>query len=156
MGLLRTVARRYGGTPWFAAVNSKVLPPIDRLVARATGGRWTLSEAAAPTLVLVHTGRRSGEERRTPLLYVDTDGGPAVVGTNFGKPNHPAWALNLLAKPEADTVLHGRTTPVRARRVTEVERVALWPRFVEIYPGYADYLERIDREPHMFVLEPRP
>jgi deazaflavin-dependent oxidoreductase (nitroreductase family) len=157
MGLLRSFARRYGGKRWFAAIGSTVLPPLDRLVAKASGGRRTVGDLAAPTLLLVHTGRTTGEERRTPLVHVAGDGGRAVVGTNFGKPNHPHWALNLLANPEAATVLHGETTPVRARHVTdEEERAALWPRFVEAYPGYAEYAKRLDREAHMFVLEPRP
>lgn len=148
--------RRFGGQPWFAAVNSKVLPPIDRLVAKATGGRHTLSAAAeVPTLLLVHTGRTSGEERRTPLVYLEAQGGHAVVGTNFGKPDHPHWALNLLAMPQAQVVLAGTTTSVRARPVDEQERAALWPRFVAVYPGYADYASRLDREVHMFVLEHR-
>jgi deazaflavin-dependent oxidoreductase (nitroreductase family) len=155
MNMLERFARRYGGTRWFAAVNSKILPPIDRVVAKATGGKQTLSAAVAPTLLLVHSGRTSGEERRTPLVFVTTDDGHAVVGTNFGKPHHPHWALNLLAKPEAEVVLHGSTTPVRARPVTDEERAGLWPRFVEVYPGYADYAKRLDRDVHMFVLEPR-
>jgi deazaflavin-dependent oxidoreductase (nitroreductase family) len=154
MGILRSFARRYGGTTWFATINSRVLPPLDRLVSKATGGRKSFSDAAAPTLFLIHTGRKSGEERRTPLVYVETEGGHAVVGTNFGKPDHPQWALNLLAKAEGRILLHGREWDVRARKVTEDERVALWPRFVDAYPGYADYAKRLHREAHMFVLEP--
>jgi deazaflavin-dependent oxidoreductase (nitroreductase family) len=155
MGLLRSFSRRYGGRTWFAAVNSKVVPHLDRMVSKVTGGKRTLSDTVAPILLLVHTGRTSGEERRSPLVYVETDGGHAVVGTNWGKPNHPHWALNLLANPDAQVVLGGTTTPVGARRVDDDERTALWPRFVEAYPGYADYAKRLDRDAHMFVLEPR-
>lgn len=154
MGLLRGIARRYGGTTWFAAINSRVLPPIDRAVAKATRGRWILSDAAAPTLMLTHTGRRTAEERRTPLVYVEAGRGYAVVGTNFGKPNQPAWALNLLAYPTGTVSVAGRSIPVRARPVTSEERAQLWPRFVDAYPGYADYAARLDRDVHMFVLEP--
>jgi deazaflavin-dependent oxidoreductase (nitroreductase family) len=154
MNVLQRFVRRYGGTRWFAAMNAKILPPIDRVVAKATGGKHTLSKAVAPTLLLVHTGRASGEERRTPLVFVTAEGGHAVVGTNFGKPDHPHWALNLLATPEAAVVLDGTTTPVRARTVSDEERTDLWPRFVAVYPGYADYATRLDRDVHMFVLEP--
>jgi deazaflavin-dependent oxidoreductase (nitroreductase family) len=154
MGLVRTVARRYGGRRWFAAIGSRVLPPVDRAVAALTGGRVVLSGAAAPTLLLTCTGRRSGEPRTSPLVYVESGGGWAVVGTNFGKPSQPAWALNLLADPRASVTCRGRTTPVRARPVTEEERAQLWPRFVAVYPGYAEYAARLDREVHMFVLEP--
>jgi deazaflavin-dependent oxidoreductase (nitroreductase family) len=155
MNPVKRLVRRHGGTPWFAAINAKVLPPLDRLVAKATGGRVMLSDAVVPTLLLIHTGRSSGEERRTPLVYVETPSGHTVVGTNFGKPDHPHWALNLLAGPDGRVVLDGETWPIRARIVTDDERAALWPRFVAAYPGYADYAARLDREAHMFVLERR-
>jgi deazaflavin-dependent oxidoreductase (nitroreductase family) len=153
MGILTRVVRRFGGRRWFAAVNARILPPVDRAVARATGGRKTLAGVAVPTLLLVHTGRTSGEERRTPLVYVELPDGWAVVGTNFGKPDHPHWALNVLANPAAAVVLDGTETAVRARPVTDPEeRSAIWPRLVAVYPGYADYAARLDRTPHMFVL----
>ena len=48
------------------------------------------------------------------------------------------------------------TRPVRARLATDEERVRLWPRFVEFYPGY-DLFERISyrRRIPIVILEPR-
>jgi deazaflavin-dependent oxidoreductase (nitroreductase family) len=154
MNPLERFTRRYGGRRWFARLNSRILPPIDRAVARLTGGRHTLSELAAPTLLLTTIGRKSGQERTQPLVYVPYDGGWAVVGTNFGQAHHPAWTHNLVANPEATVTLDGTTTRVRARRVGEDEFVGLWPQFVAVYPGYADYAERLTREARMFALEP--
>jgi deazaflavin-dependent oxidoreductase (nitroreductase family) len=154
MGLLRAAARRFGGKPWFAAVSSRFAPPLDRVAFSLSRGRRAASEAVAPTLLLVHTGRRSGEQRRTPLFYVPANGGYAVVGSNYGKAAHPAWARNLVAKPHASVVIGGRTTVVRARLATEVERADLWPRFVALFPGYADYAARTHRPLPIFVLSP--
>jgi deazaflavin-dependent oxidoreductase (nitroreductase family) len=154
MNPLERFTRRYGGRRWFARLNSRILPPIDRAVARLTGGRHTLSELAAPTLLLTTIGRKSGQERTQPLVYVPYDGGWAVVGTNFGQAHHPAWTHNLVANPEARVTLDGTRTRVRARRVDEDEFVRLWPEFVARYPGYADYAERLTREARMFALEP--
>jgi deazaflavin-dependent oxidoreductase (nitroreductase family) len=154
MSPLERFSRRFGGEPWFAALSSRILPPIDRLVARLTGGKHTLSKLAAPTLLLTTIGRKSGQERTQPLVYVPYADGWAVVGTNFGQEHHPAWTHNLLATPEATVTLDGTRTRVRARRVDEAAFARLWSQFVRVYPGYAAYAERLTRDARMFALEP--
>ena len=52
-----------------------------------------------PTLLLTTVGRRAGEERVMPLLYGKVDTGYAVVASKGGAPAHPAWYLNLVARP---------------------------------------------------------
>jgi deazaflavin-dependent oxidoreductase (nitroreductase family) len=154
MSLLRGIVHPVSGERWFAAIGRRLLPPLDRVVARLTGGKHTLSKLAAPTLLLTTIGRRSGQERTQPLVYVPYAEGWAVVGTNFGQAHHPAWTHNLLATPDATVTLDGTRTRVRARRVDESEFARLWPQFVRVYPGYAAYAERIDRDARMFALEP--
>ena len=62
--------KRMGRTTWFAAIGRRIAPRFDRAVIRLSGGRLRTSERAAlPTLLLTHTGRRSGRERTTPLLF---------------------------------------------------------------------------------------
>jgi deazaflavin-dependent oxidoreductase (nitroreductase family) len=45
------------------------------------------------------TGRRSGLRRTTHLIAVPYGDTLALLGTNFGQPATPAWALNLEADP---------------------------------------------------------
>lgn len=146
--------RRLGHTTSFARVGSRVAPSLDRFLHRVSGGRLHVAESFLPTLVLTTTGRRSGEPRRQPLAYVEVDETVYVVGTNWGGERHPAWTHNLLADPSATMERKGGSTPVRGRLADEEEHARVWPRFVEMWPAYATYLDRTDRTPRMFALEP--
>lgn len=148
--------RRYGHTDAFRKVMPHVAAPVDRTLHRLTGGRWQLSRAVMPVLVLHHTGRRSGRPYTTPLFHVATDGGWVVAATNFGREAHPAWSENLLADPDVRIEVGGRTIDVRARLATEQERAEVWPEFVRSWPAYDTYLETAaHRDVRVFVLEPR-
>lgn len=155
MGLYQRAVKRFGHTKLFAAVFKRVMPPADLLVHRLTGGRRVFADSVLPTLVLVHRGRRSGRQIRTPLSYIRIGESFGLDGSNFGQPNHPAWSGNLLANPDASVEVGGESIPVRARRVSDEEKEALWPRFVEMWPAYNTYRTRTDRNIRVFLLEPR-
>lgn len=154
MGWYARAMRRLGHTTFFAKVGRRLAPPIDRFLHRVSGGRLHVAESFLPTLVLTTTGRRSGQLRSQPLAYVERDGTAYVVGTNWGGDSHPAWTWNLLDDPAARVERRGRAEDVRARLLTEEEREQVWPDFVAIWPAYDTYLDRIDREPRIFALEP--
>lgn len=154
MGWYAAAMRRLGRTTWYAAVGRRLGPPVDRFLHRATGGRVHVSESFLPVLILTTRGRRSGRLRDQPLAYVVVDGVHHVVGTNWGGPNHPAWTYNLEADPRATIEAKGRRLSVRATRLDDDAFARVWPRFVELWPAYETYLERTDRRPHMFALEP--
>ncbi|TYB42808.1 nitroreductase family deazaflavin-dependent oxidoreductase [Actinomadura chibensis] len=150
--------QRISGAPWFAKVGPKVVPPIDRTLHRLTGGRFLLGQLLVPSLVLTTTGAVSGLARRTPLACLpDTGpkGGWYVVGSNFGRENHPAWTGNLLKHPEAEVSFQGRTTPVTARLLDDGERADVWPRLTAVWPVYDRYVERTTRQLRVFHLSPR-
>lgn len=155
MGRLQKLVLRAGRKRWFAWVGARVAPHVDRAFARVSGGR-TLARLFAPTLLLTAVGRRSGQPRTVPLLYVAYGDAYALAATNWGQAHHPAWSSNLLANPDATITIDGREQPVRARLATDAERAELWPRFTRMWPAYADYAERITtRDVRMFLLEPR-
>lgn len=131
-----------------------VVPPLDRAVHRITRGRFGVSDAIVPNLVLTTTGRRTGQQRTTPLACVpDGDAGWYVVGSNFGKDHHPAWTSNLLADPEATVAYRGVEHRVRARALSVDERDEVWPRLLAVWPAYDDYTEISGRELRVFHLE---
>src|SRR5437588_711067 len=129
----RAVQRVAGSAP-FAAVAPKVVPRLDRLVNRLTGGRVIISQALLPSLMLTTTGRVTGRPRTVPLATMPVDSGFLVVGSNFGKPAHPAWSTNLLHQPEAQITYRGRTLPVRAHLLSDDEKRAAWPRLTTFWP----------------------
>ena len=115
-----------------------------------------LAFRGAPTLILHTVGRKTGEPRETPLLYLDLgDGRLAVVGSNGGDDRTPAWVLNLAAKPAVEAELRGGTrVPYSAGIADAAERAELWPRLVEMYKSYASYQTKTDREIPVIVLAP--
>ena len=115
-----------------------------------------LAFKGAPTMILHTTGRRSGQPRKTPLLYLDLgDGRAAVVASNGGDDRSPAWALNLQANPDVEADVRGGRVAYRASMATEVERAEMWPKAVAMYKAYDSYQEKTEREIPIVVLTPR-
>lgn len=141
-------SKRWGR--WLAAT---FYTPLDKLVYRLTGGRRGLSPRRA-VLLLTTTGRKSGQPRRVPVLYLEDGGKLWVMASNYGRPHHPAWSSNLLADPHATVTIGRRTRQVRARRASDEEKRTLWPRLVELYPAWEAYAGWTDRDFRLFCLEP--
>jgi deazaflavin-dependent oxidoreductase (nitroreductase family) len=159
-----------------AKVFSVVMPPLDALAQRVSGGRTTVTELAAglPTIYLTTRGARSGLERTVPLLAVvvagsgdglvgadaggAADGGAdvAVIGSNWGGARHPGWVHNLAAHPEAAVTHRGRIVDVRARELAGDEAERVWALARTVYRGYRTYPERTGgRVIRVFLLSPR-
>ncbi|MFD0691713.1 nitroreductase family deazaflavin-dependent oxidoreductase [Actinomadura fibrosa] len=147
--------QRISGAPWFSKVGPKVVPPLDRALHKATGGRFLLGQALVPSLVLTTTGAVSGRPRQAPLACLpEPDGSWVVVGSNFGREKHPAWTGNLIKNPDAEVSFRGRTVPVTARLLDDAERTEIWPRLIKVWPVYDRYVERVDRQLRIFRLTP--
>jgi deazaflavin-dependent oxidoreductase (nitroreductase family) len=152
---LGRAVQKVAGSPAFAKVGPKVVPPMDKALHRLTGGRVLLSRALLPSLLLTTTGRRSGQPRETPLMCVPEEGGSfLVLGSNFGRDSHPAWTGNLLATPEASVSYGARDIPVRAVLLEGAARDAAWDSALRVWPTFAAYQSRIDRTIRVFRLNP--
>ncbi|MFR0353243.1 nitroreductase family deazaflavin-dependent oxidoreductase [Streptomyces sediminimaris] len=149
--------RRMATTRGFLKLAPHVVPAVDRAVHRLTRGRVLLSALMLPGAILTSTGARSGLPRHTPLACLpEEDGGWLVVGSNYGRREHPAWTGNLLAHPDAEISFKGADIPVRARLLAGAERAVAWERLLVLWPPYAVYQERVDRELRVFRLTRRP
>lgn len=155
MSAFSALLRRLGHRPWFAALGRRVVP-LDRWLARRTHGRFVaLGRADLPSLLLTTTGRRSGQPRHTPLLYVPDGAAFVVVGSNWGQRDHPSWTVNLIAHPAAAVSIGGREIPVHARLIAGTERERLLAGLTSMWPAYRTYQERAaGRELRVFRLEP--
>ena len=69
-----------------------------------------------------------------------------IVASKGGSVKHPAWWLNLMANPETEVQVGARTLYVKAEEAVGEDKEQLWRRLVAMYPGYADYQRRTDRE----------
>ena len=139
----------------FRKVGPKVVPPMDRALHRLTGGRVIVSRLLVPSMVLTTTGRKSGQLRESPLACVpDGDGGWWVVGSNFGREQHPAWTGNLIAEPKAQVSYEGRRSEVTARLLDDAEKEAIWPTLIGAWPAYEVYVQSSGRNLRVFDLQP--
>ncbi|MEV5876299.1 nitroreductase/quinone reductase family protein [Streptomyces sp. NPDC052101] len=132
-----------------------VLPPCDLFIHRLTRGRLLPSKLVLDTIVLGTTGHRTGRPRATPLAaHRAADGTWLVVGSNFGRPHHPAWSTNLLHHPHATVTAQGRSWQVTARRLTACEKERQRNRILLAIPFYDTYAARTSRDIRVFCLTP--
>jgi deazaflavin-dependent oxidoreductase (nitroreductase family) len=132
-----------------------VITSLNTWLYRVSGGRIAGSMDRAPLLLLHHVGRKSGEERVAPLLYLPDGEDMVVVASYGGAPKNPAWYHNIRAKPETVVEVGRERRAVIAHVATEQERERLWPALVELYPAYADYQRRTERTIPLVVLQLR-
>ena len=107
-----------------------------------------------PTLLLTTTGRKSGEPRTQPLACFPEGEDWIVVASNNGQDKHPAWFLNLQAKPEARMQIGRIDRAVQAHVAEGEERDRLWPWLKERNPAYAGYERKTERRIPVVVLRP--
>ena len=120
----------------------------------ATDGAEGNTLRGVPIVVITSVGARSGQLRKNPVMRVEHEGSYAAVASQGGAPEHPSWYFNLVANPRVEL----QDGPVRrtyvARLVTGDEKATWWRRALEVWPHYAAYQERTDRQIPVFVLEP--
>jgi proline iminopeptidase len=104
-------------------------------------------------LILTTTGRTTGEERSTPLIFAADGDNAVIVASKGGAPEHPGWYRNLVKTPEVGVQIKGDRFRARARDAKGEERERLWRRMNEVWPHYDEYQTKTDREIPVVVLE---
>ncbi|GAA1958666.1 nitroreductase family deazaflavin-dependent oxidoreductase [Microbacterium deminutum] len=125
---------------------------VNRLSRR--GGKFMGMDA----LVLETLGKKSGEQRQTPVAWFPASGGGwIIVASAAGGPRNPSWYYNIAAHPDAVHVkLAGRTTAVEPVELHGDDRAEAWARIVSIAPRFAKYETVTDREVPVIRLTPKP
>ena len=104
-------------------------------------------------LLLTTTGRTSGEQRTTPLIYEDAGDRLVIVASKGGSPEDPGWYRNLVKDPQVELQVKGDVFPAHARTATGEERAELWELAARQWPDYDAYQQKTDREIPVVVLE---
>lgn len=107
----------------------------------------------APTLILTTTGRKSGKQRSTPLIFGRDGESYVLVASKGGLPQHPGWYFNLSEQPEVQLQVKGDRFRARARTAEGEERDRLWTLMNEIWPHYAEYQTKTTRQIPVVVLD---
>jgi deazaflavin-dependent oxidoreductase (nitroreductase family) len=119
----------------------------------SSGGTEGLTLRGVPCVILTTVGARTGKLRKAALMRVEHDGAYAVVASMGGAPTHPVWYHNVVANPQVELQDGPQKWDMVAREVTGDEKELWWERAVEVWPDYADYQRRTDRQIPVIVLE---
>jgi deazaflavin-dependent oxidoreductase (nitroreductase family) len=106
----------------------------------------------APLILLTTRGAKSGQSRVYPLMSVPYGEDFLAIASKGGAPTHPQWYYNLLVHPEVTVEVGEQTLPATARLLSGEERQQAFARAIEIFPAYAEYQQRTEREIPVFLL----
>jgi len=125
---------------------------VDRYVA-TDGEEGFVWRNGTNILILTTTGRRTGRQHSTPLIFRQHGDAYLVVASKGGSDEPPAWYLNLQADPSVQVQIKADKFQAVARTATAEERPRLWREMTEVWPAYDDYRAKTRREIPVVVLE---
>jgi deazaflavin-dependent oxidoreductase (nitroreductase family) len=123
-------------------------------IYKVSGGKLGGTFQKAPVALLTTVGRKSGEPRVSPLLYLREGNRVILVASRGGSDKHPLWYLNLKANPKVSVQIKDEVLKLQAREATEAEREEYWPKLDTMYPSFADYRSWTDRVIPVIICDP--
>ena len=138
-------------------IASRLNTRLYKLTGGRLGGTWRVGAALkkpTPVCLLTSTGRKSGEARTVPLLYLTDGDDIVVVASQGGLPKNPAWFYNVRADPSVQIQIGSDTRPYTARIAGDAERAELWPRLVQLYADFDTYAAWTDRVIPVVICSP--
>jgi deazaflavin-dependent oxidoreductase (nitroreductase family) len=120
----------------------------------SSGGTRATTLRGVPVVVITSVGAGTGKLRKNPVMRVEHDGVYAAVASKGGAPQHPSWYRNLVAHPLVELQDETSKGDYTVRQASGEERELWWGRAVEVWPDYAEYQTKTDRQIPVLVLEP--
>lgn len=108
----------------------------------------------APVALLTTIGRKTGEPRVSPLLYLREGNRVVLVASQGGAAKNPMWYLNLKANPAVTIQIKDEVLHLTAREATEQEKAEYWPKLVAMYSSFDDYQSWTDRVIPVVICDP--
>jgi deazaflavin-dependent oxidoreductase (nitroreductase family) len=112
-----------------------------RANAGHVGGHWE----GRDLLLLTTTGRKSGTEHTTPMVYTRDGGRLLVYASKGGAPSHPDWYLNLVADPHVTVEVGPERYDALAAPLDRDERDRAFAAHAERFPAFAEYQAKTER-----------
>jgi len=145
------------------ALNSKRVGTAIKWMSRAN--TWIFKKTSgrlgnkflrgAEVGILTTTGRKSGEARESPLLFLQEGRRIVLVASQGGRATNPMWYLNLKANPEVSFQTKKEVLHLVARDATDAERDEYWPKLDAMYPDFVNYRTYTDRKIPIVLCDPR-
>ena len=115
---------------------------------RANRGQLSGPMAGRSLLLLTTTGARSGQPRTAVIGYRKEGADYVAIASGNGAPVHPAWYVNLQAKPTVTVEVGAEKFEVRARTAGPDER----ERLSKVVPYLESHQKLTGREIPLVVL----
>jgi len=139
--------------PWVAFI-IKWMSRGNAWIYRRTDGKLGGVFQKSAVVLLTTTGRKTGQPRVSPLLYLRDGDRVILVASQGGREKNPLWYLNLKADPKVSVQIKDEVLQLRARDATAEEREHYWPKLVAMYPSFEDYQSWTDRVIPVVICEP--
>ena len=140
-------------SPWVGFV-IKRMSRANTWIYKRSNGKLGGTFQKSPVALLTTTGRKTGEPRVSPLIYLRDGDRVIVVASRGGSDKNPLWYLNLKANPKVSVQIKEEVLQLRARDATPEERDNYWPKLLAVYPNYEDYQSWTDRVIPVVICEP--
>lgn len=121
---------------------------------RRSGGRRFGHMRGMPLLLLTTVGRKTGQQRVTPVMYIRDGNNYVITASNSGAAKHPSWFVNLQANPHTAIEVDGITRRVLAHRASPEVKGRLWAQLVQQAPFFEGYRKKTTRDIPMVILQP--
>ena len=141
-------------TSSLARIRGDAKADVEAYLANPDGRSTGAGPSGLPTLLLTCIGRKSGEQRTVPLVFLRNGEDMVIVGSLAGYDQHPAWSRNLSANPQCWVQLDRRKMTAVARQATEKERQELWPRLIALLPLWDLFQQQTERPFPIVILSP--
>ncbi|WP_374610795.1 nitroreductase family deazaflavin-dependent oxidoreductase [Gordonia sp. (in: high G+C Gram-positive bacteria)] len=138
-------------------LGSKANTALYKATGGRVGGTWRVGAGLrkpAPVCLLTTIGRKSGQPRTAPLIYLRRGDAFVVVASQGGSAKNPAWYLNLRDNPQVTIQIGEEKHDLVARTATDAERAELWPDLVDTYADYDTYAAWTERTIPVVICEP--
>jgi deazaflavin-dependent oxidoreductase (nitroreductase family) len=111
---------------------------------RANGGKVGGGFDGAPMILVHHTGRKSGKQNVTPMVYQAADDSKTVYvfASKAGAPTNPDWYYNLVTAGSTEVEVGTETYPVTVSELAGQERDTVFAAQVAAMPGFGEYEEK--------------
>ena len=112
-----------------------------RANAGKVGGHWE----GRDLLLLTTTGRKSGNQHTTPMVFTRDGDRLLVYASKAGAPSHPDWYLNLVADPHVVVEAGPERYDAIATPLERAERDRAFAAQAARVPAFAEYQEKTER-----------
>jgi deazaflavin-dependent oxidoreductase (nitroreductase family) len=134
----------YDIAEWFMAeVNNRNAKIIEEF--RENGGVLGGPFEGAPLVLVHHTGRKTGRDHVTPMMYLAPDDDVDLIyvfASKAGAPTNPDWYDNLIAAGTGAVEIGTESYDVNVTELTGDERDTIYAEQVRRYPGFGEYEEK--------------